>query len=102
MIEITRDRVVDLAARAGFGANQRNTLLTKLTLFATLLRDSLRTLDDPCVWECEDDIDMPGTYKGDCGALWSFIEGGVKENGLRYCPQCGRRVEERAPAKDGA
>lgn len=95
MIEITRDRVVELAARAGFGAQQRNTLLAKLMLFATFLRDSLRTSDDPCVWECEDYIDMPDTFRGSCGALWSFIEGGVKENGLHYCPQCGRRVEER-------
>lgn len=31
---ITKDQIIDMAGRAGFGANQRNTLLVKLELFA--------------------------------------------------------------------
>ena len=39
---IDRTTVVQLAERAGFGANQRNTLLTKLTLFAKYVEDEVR------------------------------------------------------------
>lgn len=31
---ITKDQIIDMAGRAGFGANQRNTLLVKLEFFA--------------------------------------------------------------------
>lgn len=34
-------------------------------------------------WECT----APG-----CGMAWTFVEGGPQENGMRFCPGCGRRV----------
>ena len=37
MRTITKAELIDAAARAGFGANQRNTLLVKLILFAKYL-----------------------------------------------------------------
>ena len=45
-----------------------------------------------CHWSQEDDVHMPGTWDGACGAKWSFIDGGPVENEIRYCPNCGGRV----------
>ena len=46
----------------------------------------------PCLWSCDDDENMPGTWDGACGAKWTFTDGGPIENDLRYCPQCGKPV----------
>lgn len=32
-----------------------------------------------------------------CGALWTFIDGGPEENGARFCPVCGAKMD----AKEG-
>lgn len=45
-----------------------------------------------CVWSEEDDENMPNTWNGDCGAMWTFTEGGVKDNSMHYCPECGGKV----------
>jgi hypothetical protein len=45
-----------------------------------------------CIWSPEDDDSMPGTYASSCGELWSFIEGGWKENNVRFCHGCGDKV----------
>lgn len=28
-----------------------------------------------------------------CGALWIFIDGGPEENGARFCPVCGAKMD---------
>ena len=45
-----------------------------------------------CTWTEQDDKDMPGTYESSCGEMWSFIDGGVKENRVTYCHHCGGKV----------
>lgn len=64
----------------------------------------------PCRW-AEDDPwgAMPGTYASDCGELWTFNDGGPKENSVRFCQGCGRPVEvvpfpedDAAPRNDAA
>ena len=35
---------------------------------------------------------MPSTYESDCGEVWSFIDGGPKENNVRFCHGCGCTV----------
>lgn len=47
-----------------------------------------------CLWSPEDDDVMPGTYRSACGELWSFIDGGWKDNRVRYCHGCGGKVIE--------
>jgi hypothetical protein len=49
-----------------------------------------------CEWSPEDDDTMPGTYRSDCGELWSFIDGGWKENRVRFCHGCGGKVVDGA------
>jgi hypothetical protein len=46
-----------------------------------------------CEWSPEDDDTMPGTYRSGCGELWSFIDGGWKDNGVRFCHGCGGKVK---------
>ncbi|QEM41046.1 hypothetical protein [Pseudomonas phage vB_PaeM_RP7] len=31
-----------------------------------------------------------GLWFSDCGLEWTFIEDGPKENGMNYCPKCGK------------
>lgn len=35
--------------------------------------------------------------EGDCGVAWSMTEGGLKENGVEFCPRCGGAIEFIAP-----
>ena len=48
-----------------------------------------------CIWTEQDDDDMPGTYASACGEMWSFNDGGVVENNVRFCQGCGKPVEVR-------
>ena len=52
---------------------------------------------ETCTWTEQDDKDMPGTYESSCGEMWSFIDGGVKENRVTYCHHCGGKVVSAPP-----
>ena len=54
-------------------------------------RDSMKA--ELCAWTLDDDFDMGDTYHSSCGELWSFIDGGLKENNVRFCHGCGKAVE---------
>ena len=45
-----------------------------------------------CTWTEQDDKDMPCTYESSCGEMWSFTDGGIKENRVTYCHHCGGKV----------
>lgn len=45
-----------------------------------------------CEWT-EYDSEYPGTYKTACGDLFSFTEGGIAENGAKYCHYCGKPIK---------
>lgn len=49
----------------------------------------------PCEWQREDDIHMPGTWRSDCGVLWTFTEGGPVENDMKHCCGCGAKLREK-------
>ena len=53
-----------------------------------------------CTWSQHDDINMPSTYEGACGVLWTFTEDGPKENGLNFCPKCGGSVNQKGVKHD--
>ena len=38
-----------------------------------------------CRWVDQDDY-----WQTDCGELWTLIADGPAENGMNYCPKCGR------------
>ena len=56
--------------------------------------------EDTCEWWQDGDDEHSENWHGECGAVWVFTQDGVAENGLRYCPECGRLVRVRE-AKDG-
>lgn len=42
--------------------------------------------DDDCnTWECNK-----------CGEPWTLLDGGPKENNMNFCPNCGRKLVEKA------
>ena len=42
---------------------------------------------DVCTWELDHgDFGWGGT----CNIYWAFEDGGPKENGVKFCPRCGR------------
>jgi hypothetical protein len=45
-----------------------------------------------CEW-CTDAEDGE-VYETSCGKVWQFIDGGLSENSLKFCPFCGGRVKD--------
>lgn len=44
---------------------------------------------DSCTWHCEEDIN---NWHSDCGYQFQFMEDGPEENGVKFCPKCGKSV----------
>jgi len=55
-----------------------------------------------CHWVQTNDINTPDTWRGACGAVWTFTDGGPKDNGQSFCPQCGGVCVEVRGEKGGA
>lgn len=47
---------------------------------------------DSCLWTPDADYETDIHYSA-CGEAWSFIEGGPKENKVRFCQGCGKPVK---------
>lgn len=47
-----------------------------------------------CQWRQTNDPYMPDTWEADCGAMWTFTDGGPKDNHMRFCPQCGHPLQQ--------
>ena len=45
-----------------------------------------------CIWKLDDSYDGD-TWESSCGEVWSFIEGGPQENGVKFCHNCGKPVK---------
>ena len=60
------------------------------------LRDIKPLTDQHCTWQQSDDVNMPDTWEASCGAIWTFTEGGPKDNDMHYCPKCGKPAIEKA------
>jgi hypothetical protein len=41
-----------------------------------------------CAWKEDND----GEWETSCGMTWDFTEDGPEENGLIYCPKCGKKA----------
>lgn len=46
-------------------------------------------IPDSCTWHCEEDIN---NWHSDCGYQFQFMEEGPEENGVKFCPKCGKNV----------
>ena len=48
-----------------------------------------------CIWRQEKrDVYGDGTYSTECGEMFSFTDGTSTENKAKYCPFCGRLIDE--------
>lgn len=47
-----------------------------------------------CEWHLEDD--EAGAWESACGELWCFEDGDPEDNGMKFCPFCGKRLTMRA------
>ena len=43
---------------------------------------------------CKWTFDELGVWITACGETWEFMCGGISDNSVKYCPFCGRLVEE--------
>jgi hypothetical protein len=49
-----------------------------------------------CVWAISHYVLLDyGVWKTGCGKSWMLNDGTPTENGMRYCPFCGREIAER-------
>lgn len=51
-------------------------------------------MSDKCVWKENETYFDEGDYTTGCGQPHFFSEGEIKENGYKYCPYCGKQIEE--------
>ncbi|WP_313824064.1 hypothetical protein [Leclercia sp.] len=47
------------------------------------------TAPSSCTWHCEEEIN---NWHADCGYQFQFMEDGPEENGVNFCPKCGKSV----------
>ena len=53
-----------------------------------------------CTWRFREPFDGDEAWDAECGATWTFIEGGLKDNGAVFCLKCGRLIKEVRPDKE--
>ena len=44
-----------------------------------------------CTWTHDPDLNMWDT---ECGKSWTVLEGTLSENGMTFCPFCGKQIGE--------
>lgn len=57
-------------------------------------------MTDTCTWK-QIDTEMPDAWQADCGAMWTFADGGPKDNGMHFCPECGKPLLEATRGIEG-
>lgn len=63
-------------------------LSLKEQFYLEALRQLVATMGS-CTWHCEEDIN---NWHSDCGYQFQFMEDGPEENGVKFCPKCGKSV----------
>ena len=52
------------------------------------IRKYVRESDKQCHWQEDDD----GVQETECGNAFILNDGGVSDNGFKFCPYCGRAI----------
>jgi DNA-directed RNA polymerase subunit RPC12/RpoP len=55
-------------------------------------------MSNECTWINNDDD--PCYYETSCGEAFNFFTGEVKENGFKFCPYCGSKIDTIKEASD--
>ena len=51
---------------------------------------------DVCVWQ----EDVEGYWAANCGIHWCLEDGTPKDNGMNFCPRCGKRLKQKGGADE--
>lgn len=51
-----------------------------------------------CEWRSDDD----GVWHSSCGIAWTLEADGPEENGMNFCPRCGRPLVQKDDSNDEA
>ena len=54
-----------------------------------------KAIEDVCYWQW----DVDGFWRGSCGIPWWMETGTPKENGMNFCPRCGKRLKQKGGAR---
>jgi uncharacterized Zn-finger protein len=60
------------------------------------LEAELEKKSDTCEWDGEYSCDC-NYYETSCNHNFTFIDGGISDNNFKYCPYCGKEIEEIIP-----
>lgn len=52
----------------------------------------LATIERTCQWRYMDFPESSSDYESECGGAWTFNDGGIEENEVKFCCRCGGRV----------
>lgn len=63
------------------------------------LPDEREIAERTCEWSTDDEWDGDN-WESECGASWTFPDGGPVENQMKHCPECGLKVRLRAGKGD--
>jgi len=55
-------------------------------------RTATLALRGECIWSEDED----GVYHTGCGNMFEFISGGLEENRTKFCPYCGKSLQQQA------
>ena len=86
-------QAIDVLETAIFGqkpTSGKSELLQRAEKLAEATAALARRVDtSACTWRYDDE---EHSWDGECGASWTFLEDGPKENSMHFCPGCGKPV----------
>lgn len=81
------------ACGAPVGQLHMSTCTTRLWPFRVTSDEATPFGESNCQWVKDTDPETGDSYESGCGEKWAFIEGGPKENRVRFCHGCGKPVK---------
>ena len=93
--EKQRDELMELigsAAPLAWGFCGDQTAAHRWEKLAKAAIDRINGKPNYCIWVADDE--NGDVYETQCGEMFTFIGGGVKENGAKYCQYCGKKIKE--------
>lgn len=93
---MTEQQKIDMAMDAWHKSGISKSTVTETKVSSLFLLGFRTALNRECVWKTEDVSPyMPGRWISDCGMPWWFEDGGIKDNGMKFCPNCGGNIKQK-------
>jgi hypothetical protein len=86
---VMREKMTPMAQRNYDADVAGHRALVDALIAAAEARGAARVRERECSWHSNPEYSL---WEGECGAAWTFENGGLEENKVRYCPNCGGRV----------